>query len=237
MAPFRNLLGRKPVVNTVIEPSTTGNENPRPSTDSQRSGPLNFRKSRDEGPPEYKMSVVNDSGVYLPPSPPEKQSFWHRHPNSGNGSSHRSLVDENEPFSISRESFDSYRRSFDISARSPVGQIDQLPSRTSLDSHFSPMTSRSTINESAFEQPQGMDEKRFEDVGLGDDDVKPKKKSIFARFGDTSSENPTSSNGSRPSSSHLGFRIPGRKRGHSGQGSELGSINSQIPRTGVEGTA
>ncbi|KAN0067691.1 hypothetical protein V8E54_014256 [Elaphomyces granulatus] len=201
MAPFRNLLGRKPVVNTVIEPSTTGNENPRPSTDSQRSGPLNFRRSRDEGPPEYKMSV-----------------------------------DENEPFSISRESFDSYRRSFDISARSPVSQIDQLPSRTSLDSHFSPMTSRSTINESAFEQPQGMDEKRFEDVGLGDDDVKPKKKSIFARFGDTSSENPTSSTGSRPSSSHLGFRIPGRKRGHSGQGSELGSINSQIPRTGVEGT-
>jgi len=177
--------------------------------------------------------VVNDSGVYLPPSPPEKQSFWHRHPNSGNGSSHRSLVDENEPFSISRESFDSYRRSFDISARSPVGQIDQLPSRTSLDSR---MTSRSTINESAFEQPQGMDEKRFEDVGLGDDDVKPKKRSIFARFGDISSETPTSSSGGRPSSSHLGFRIPGRKRGHSGQGSELGNINPQIPRAEVEGT-
>jgi hypothetical protein len=95
------------------------------------------------------------------------------------------------------------------------------------------MTSRSTINETAFEQPQGTDEKRFEDVGLGDDDVKPKKKSIFARFGDTSSETPTSN---RPSSSHLGFRIPGRKRGHSGQGSELGNINPQIPRTEVEGT-
>jgi len=67
MAPFRNLLGRKPVVNTVIEPSTgAGNENLRASTDSQRSGPLGFRMSRDEGPSEYKMSVVNDSGVYLP---------------------------------------------------------------------------------------------------------------------------------------------------------------------------
>ena len=46
------------------------------------------------------------------PSPPEKQSFWRRYPGSTRPSNHRDLVDENEPFSISRESFDSYRRSF-----------------------------------------------------------------------------------------------------------------------------
>jgi hypothetical protein len=81
------------------------------------------------------------------------------------------------------------------------------------------------------------EEEGFEDVGLGDDEVKPKKRGIFARFGD-SSQNETSSTGnnSRPSSSHLGFRLPGRKRGQSGQGSELGSVSPQLNRTEVEGT-
>ncbi len=46
------------------------------------------------------------------PSPPEKESFWRKSGMSRSSSNHRSLVDENEPFSISRESFDSYRRSF-----------------------------------------------------------------------------------------------------------------------------
>ena len=74
--------------------------------------------------------VVNDSGVYLPvssqqfallcvradvgqPSPPEKKSFWPRRSNpSGTSTSTRDSESEIEPFSISRESFDSYRRSF-----------------------------------------------------------------------------------------------------------------------------
>ena len=46
------------------------------------------------------------------PSPPDKKSFWHRTPTSTTTSSHRSALSENEPFSISRESFESYRRSF-----------------------------------------------------------------------------------------------------------------------------
>jgi len=62
-------------------------------------------------------AVVNDSGVYLPPSPPDKRSFWRRTPTSTTSSSHRSALSENEPFSISRESFDSYRRSFVRSAQ------------------------------------------------------------------------------------------------------------------------
>jgi hypothetical protein len=81
-----------------------------------------------------------------------------------------------------------------------------------------------------------MEEERFEDIGLGDDGVKPKRKSIFARFGDTPTETPSSSHNSRPSSSHLGFRLPGRRRGHSGQGSELGNINPRTSRTEVEST-
>ncbi|GAD96585.1 conserved hypothetical protein [Paecilomyces variotii No. 5] len=227
MAPFRNFLGRKTTTTTDVQP-TVNDEN-------QRSSPLNIRRSQDDGPNEYKMSVVNDSGVYLPPSPPEKQSFWHKYPGSAGSSNHRSLVNENEPFSISRESFDSYRRSFDISARSPVSQVDTLPSRTSLDSRFSRMTSRSAINGSTFDRPQSMEEEeRFEDVVLGDD-VKPRKKGIFSRIGETLSETPSSTSNSRPSSTYLGF-FPGRKRAQSGQGSELGNVNTQPQRTEVEGT-
>lgn len=75
------------------------------------------------------------------------------------------------------------------------------------------------------ERPQLTEEEGFEDVGLADE-VKPppKRKSIFARFGD-SSESPATSDNSRPSSSHRGFHLPGRKRGQSGQGAELGQIN------------
>ena len=77
-------------------------------------------------------TVVNDSGVYLPvsshlnkfallclrtdvsqPSPPEKKSFWPRRSNpSGTSTGARDSESEIEAFSISRESFDSYRRSF-----------------------------------------------------------------------------------------------------------------------------
>jgi hypothetical protein len=65
-------------------------------------------------------------------------------------------------------------------------------------------------------------EERFEEVGLHDD-VKPKKKSIFARFAETTDGNATS----RPISpgGHHGFSFTGRKRGHSGQGAELGKID------------
>ena len=75
------------------------------------------------------------------------------------------------------------------------------------------------------ERPQPTEEERFEDVGLNDDSkLAPKKKGIFARFGDNS-ENASTSDTSRPSSSHRGFHLPGRKRGQSGQGAELGNID------------
>lgn len=58
--------------------------------------------------------MVNDSGVYLPPSPVEKEATWPRRYLSRNSTDTKSSVGagEIEHFSISRESFDSYRRSF-----------------------------------------------------------------------------------------------------------------------------
>ncbi|KAJ5898240.1 hypothetical protein N7504_008528 [Penicillium tannophilum] len=220
MAPFRNFLGRKPQPNGgEIDGFNENNENNSPS-ELQRPGPtpIEVRGSQDGTPPEYKLSVVNDSGVYLPPSPPEKQSFWSRYPGSTRSSNHhRDLVDENEPFSISRESFDSYRRSFDISARAPVCHHDSVPARTSLDSRFCRVTSPA-VRSTTFEKPEVMKEEVFEEVGLNDE-VKPKKKGIFARFGD-SSDAPSSGK-----STPFGFHMPGRKRGQSGGASELNSIS------------
>lgn len=98
--------------------------------------------------------------------------------------------------------------------------------RASLDSR-SPRKSRSTIT-GKFDQPQtnSLDEETFEDVGLNDE-VKPKKRSLFARFAGDNNE--SSNQEERPTSSHGRFHLPGRKRGQSGQGAELGSIpNGQI---------
>ncbi|KAJ5246835.1 hypothetical protein N7468_001818 [Penicillium chermesinum] len=220
MPPFRNFLARKPQANGT---GPDGFDEADLSPSSQ-SSPVAIRRSEDQQPPEYKMSVVNDSGVYLPPSPPEKQSFWSRQTGSKRTTNHRDLVDNNEPFSISRESFDSYRRSFDISARSPVTHSDAAPSRTSLDSRFSRITSPATQSTS-FEKPEPMEEEVFEDVGLTDEN-KPKKKGFLSRFGDSSDASSPNSKTSTP----FGFHIPGtRKRGQSGVGSELNPIQPSTP--------
>lgn len=105
------------------------------------------------------LPEINDSGVYLPPSPPATKTrpFWghttssrsttssHR---SANPSSHRS--DADSQFNISRESFDSYRRSFDISARSPVIRPSlDIPGRSDGGSYGRPrmsLDSRGTSN-------------------------------------------------------------------------------------------
>ncbi|KAI4142201.1 MAG: hypothetical protein L6R39_005044 [Caloplaca ligustica] len=83
---------------------------------------------------------------------------------------------------------------------------------------------RSSIKD--LERPQPTKEEAFEDVGLEDEAKQqpPKKRGIFARFGDNS-ETAASGDSSRPTSSHRGFHLPGRKRGQSGQGAELGNIN------------
>ncbi|OKL59861.1 hypothetical protein UA08_04477 [Talaromyces atroroseus] len=241
MPQFRNILNRKPAASDGSEDSNDTSQTQKSSQllNSTNSGPLNFRNSREEVSNEYKLSVVNDSGVYLPPSPPEKRSFWSRTSNSKATTNHRNLVDENEPFSISRESFDSYRRSFDISAKSPIQYADNVQSRASLDSsRFSRLGERPAIKSQTFVKPQSMEEEAFEDVGLADEEAKPKKRGLFSRFGDNSSEtaataNNSNNNNNRPSSSHLGFRLPGRKRGQSGQGAELANYKQEAPSTEV----
>ena len=104
--------------------------------------------------------------------------------------------------------------------------------RQSLDSR-SPYNRAASTNghgQSNRPKPKPTDEEGFEEVGLNDD-AKPKKRTFFSRFGDSTEAAPGSDSGSRPSSSHHGFHMPGRKRGQSGQGAELGSIpkSPQVP--------
>ncbi|KAF2151231.1 hypothetical protein K461DRAFT_280023 [Myriangium duriaei CBS 260.36] len=172
-------------------------------------------------PTEYKLSEIDDSGAYLPPSPTERgKTFWSSRSNGSTTSSNqRSILSPDEPFNISRESFDSYRRSFDICARSPVIPPEARP-RVSLDSRV-PYQPR---HSSSFNRPEPTREEDFEDVGLNDDQSKPKKRGFFSRFGDSNNEQQGEG---RPGSSNGGhhFHIGGRRRGHSGTGQELGDMN------------
>ncbi|KAF9740578.1 hypothetical protein PMIN06_000303 [Paraphaeosphaeria minitans] len=191
-------------------------------------------------PAEYKLSEINDSGVYLPPSPTEKPTFWHSKSNvSTTSSNHRSLLNENEPFSISRESFDSYRRSFDISARSPIPDCLDPRTRQSLDARRSLDTRRSLdVRRSRAPPRVSLQERRpassanegvpeeggFEDVGLNDEPKpQPKKRGIFARFGDNHDADAAKED---KSASHHHFTFTARKRAQSGgQGSEMKSMS------------
>lgn len=71
------------------------------------------------------------------------------------------------------------------------------------------------MNERRFERQPPTAEEGFEDVGLNDEHKQVKKKGFFSKFGESSE--PQSQSTSR-------FHIPGRKRGTSGVGEELGSI-------------
>ena len=86
-------------------------------------------------------------------------------------------------------------------------------------------TPRSAVNGTGrFERPHATDEEGFEEVGLNDE-TKPKKRGLFSRFGDLVDSPNSVDDSSRPTSSHRGFHIPGRKRGQSGVGAELGNID------------
>ena len=94
---------------------------------------------------------------------------------------------------------------------------------------------RSAIKANQFERPQPTDEEAFEEVGLNDEAKQPpKKRGIFSRFGENPEASPTGES-SRPSSSHRGFHIPGRRRGQSGQGAELGSIERPAKESSDDG--
>ena len=109
------------------------------------------------------------------------------------------------------------------------------------------MTSPSSPRKKGYERSSAPksaeDEGGFEDVGLNDD-VKPKKRGIFSRFGDFSSNtNNTNnmdttayqtSNNNTTHSSHLGLHLPGRKRDQSDAGAELSAMKAPVPVTEKE---
>ncbi|KAL1654581.1 hypothetical protein SLS61_002770 [Didymella pomorum] len=147
--PIRNPFRRAPGAEAAEAPN--GADNGFRNTAVSGAKPLEIKDTT-----EYKLSAleINDSGVYLPPSPQqEKPTFWHSKSNvSTTSSNHRSLLAETEPFNISRESFDSYRRSFQ---GRPSESTDRVP-------------------EEGFEDVGLNDEPK----------PAPKKRGIFSRFGD-----------------------------------------------------
>jgi len=237
--PIRNPFRRAPEATDEAQRNASDNEFKNTAVTGAQ--PLQIKDSA-----EYKLSEINDSGVYLPPSPQqEKPSFWHSKSNvSTTSSNHRSLLAETEPFNISRESFDSYRRSFDISARSPITDITaetyprqsldarrSMDVRHSLDVRRSRATPRSSMQQGRpSESTDRVPEEGFEDVGLHDEPKPaPKKRGLFSRFGDNSSAD--SKQEERPSSGHH-FSLTGRKRAESGKGEELkpmGQASSDVP--------
>ncbi|RFU78045.1 hypothetical protein TARUN_4201 [Trichoderma arundinaceum] len=218
--PIRNPFARRPgAVVSADENVFTDQEHHYPGFErvdtvgSKASSVLSIRSARSQDTGEYKMSVVNDSGIYLPPSPSEEKGHWPRRYLSSRESSDSS--GEIEQFSISRESFDSYRRSFDISARSPISAYD-VPARQSLDSARFARLPRSAINRNMEQLPTA--EENFEDVGLDDQKQQPRKRGFFSKLTETQEKDASAQTGvSR-------FLMPGRKRAQSGQGAELGTM-------------
>ncbi|KAK1764635.1 hypothetical protein QBC33DRAFT_191640 [Phialemonium atrogriseum] len=282
--PIRNPFARRP---GVVSPQ---DENVRPGSSSaadiahpgfervdtvgsKASSALSIRSGRSQDTGEYKMSVVNDSGVYLPPSPTEKEKSWpRRYLASRTSMETQSSLGEIEHFPISRESFDSYRRSFDISARSPIIITDPAP-RQSLDSARFPRPPRSALAERRFERrAPPTAEEEFEDVGLNDDGNRqrqqhhhhqptpqpppaPRRKGFLSKFHPDSTTVPTTqdSPSATPTSAPLAPApaapatqaaplsmsrfLPGRKRGHSGQGAqELGAMPPAAAADGMHRT-
>ncbi|GAB0132955.1 hypothetical protein EsDP_00001375 [Epichloe bromicola] len=221
--PIRNPFARRSGLVAHDELPQPEHVNPHPGFErvdtvgSKASSSLSLRSNKSHDTGEYKMSVVNDSGVYLPPSPTEEKGQWppRRYLSSRASTDTRSSFGDIEHFPISRESFDSYRRSFDIQARSPVVSNDSF-GRQSLDSARYPRLPRTAINRKFEHQPPTAEE-GFEDVGLDDQKQQPRKRGFFSKLTDSQD-----ASGQQTVSR---FLMPGRKRGHSGQGAELNSIS------------
>lgn len=129
----------------------------------------------------------------------------------------------------------------DISARSPIPDFHRpsLDARhsadtrrsldvrqSSLDVRRSRATPRSSFQghrDSTDSSLPTQAEEGFEDVGLNDEPKPAKKKGIFARFGDSTTNSETVPE-EKPPASHHHFNFVGRKRAQSGQGSELKSM-------------
>ena len=108
----------------------------------------------------------------------------------------------------------------DISGRSPILHADSYNSRTSLDSRTFQL-SRPSLHGNTFDRPEPVRDDSFDDVKLNDEATKtqPKKKSFLSRFSESNNDTPSES---KDGKHH--FHFPGRKRGQSGSGSELGEV-------------
>ncbi|TQS33261.1 hypothetical protein Golomagni_06400, partial [Golovinomyces magnicellulatus] len=165
--PLRNPFARRPAGLGINIPDSNdnnaGNDPNHPGFErvdtvgSKASSALSVASNKSQDNGEYKMSVVNDSGVYLPPSPTEEKGAWSRKYLSSRAST-ESSTGEIEAFSISRESFDSYRRSFDITAKSPINYQSEFPARQSLDSSRYPRYPRSSLHRRFEHQPPTAEE-------------------------------------------------------------------------------
>ncbi|KAI4187771.1 MAG: hypothetical protein LQ346_005437 [Caloplaca aetnensis] len=224
MPPFRNPFGRKPPV--VNGATAVQNENTPPTKlsgddASQRSDYASSRassslsiKKRDE-PSEYKLSALSSrKEKLLVPLP----NIIHNVKSSQFIERERAFLHLSGVFRFLSQVVCEQSSLSAASTPAAANGHDSLDLRANR-------PPRSSIKD--LERPQPTTEEAFEDVGL-DDEAKqqpPKKRSIFARFGDNSdTANP--SDGPRPTSSHRGFHLPGRKRGQSGQGAELGNITN-----------
>ncbi|KOS19080.1 hypothetical protein ESCO_000990 [Escovopsis weberi] len=238
--PIRNPFSRRAAVTVLTDENMPPSETAETGTlgfervdtiGSKASSILNIRAPRTIDTGEYKMSVVNDSGVYLPPSPTEDKGLWRpRHLSSRASTQSRSSSGDMEQFSISRESFDSYRRSFDIMARSPISVQDSSV-RQSLDSANSNyhLSSKSAIDRSV-DRELPPPEELFEDIGLDDQKAVPRKRGFFSKFTDSQDKDSGKDAGS-PQTNVARFLIPGRKRGQLSQESELGRIGQTTKTT------
>ncbi|RYC58371.1 hypothetical protein CHU98_g7829 [Xylaria longipes] len=212
--PIRNPFAKRPLLTTGAE--VANDENVPPSTRLPKDSYSGFERvdtvgSRTSSAWSIHSSKSRDNGDY---KMSDEKGLWPRRlANSRTSMDTRSSIGDIEHFSISRESFDSYRRSF-----SPV-LVHDVP-RQSLDS-ASMRYPRSSVRHRSFERELPTAEEGFEDVGLNDDQKQtqqqhPKKKGFFAKFSEPQESN-THGEG-------LARFIPGRKRAQSGQGAELGPV-------------
>lgn len=74
-------------------------------------------------------------------------------------------------------------------------------------------------------------EESFEDVGLDDQKQQPRKRGFFSKLTDMQDKESAGNPGQQSMSR---FLIGGRKRGQSGQGAELGSMDQPTTTTGEE---
>lgn len=215
---LKNPFKSKTVQPTVHDPQTAVNDDPLGISSNVAAEAAPTRSSTSIArlaEPDYKLSSVSPEGTFIPPSPPEKTSFLSRFRNTGSNNLSTTTATSKEAdsgFVIPRESFDGYRRSFDIRpSMDGSGSVnDGRPSRASLDlltattgvpsprRSFQAAQSMRPIRQSPSKKENQLagvlapplastsDEAEFEEVKLDDEALGTKKKHFWQRANNTS---------------------------------------------------